>query len=506
MGKRLLINSIIILALMAIMVYVIARAVLVGTAEYSGIDRITSWLLMIGEFFIILHGVGYTLNIFRAYKKNKTEEQIDKIAYIKLEKEPSVAVLVAARHEPKDILEETFTSLVNLNYDNKKIYFLDDSSDEKYKLEAEDLSETLGLILFRRDERHGAKAGVVNDCVKDLDEKYIVIFDADQTPLPDFLNRIVPIMEKDNRLAFVQTPQFYTNIDESRVARAAAFQQSVFYEYICEGKSTQEAMFCCGTNIIFRKEALMDVGGLDESTVTEDFATSFKLHKKKWKSLYYNHVYAFGMGPVNLTGYFEQQYRWANGTISVFKIMLAELFTHPFSLKFKQWWEYFLSGSYYIVGLAYFILMLFPVLYLLMRVPSFFAKPEVYLLAFLPYFMLSMSVFYFILKDRHYKGKDLFVGQLLGSITFSVYIRALFSAVIGKKTSFGITQKTKGVAVSYLRLWPQLSLLALNYIAIVWGVNRFIYEREPAILINCFWALYHCFILSSVFYFNRDPK
>ncbi|MFC1479935.1 glycosyltransferase family 2 protein [Candidatus Omnitrophota bacterium] len=506
MGKRLLINSIIILALIAIMVYVTTRAVLLGFAEYGGMDKFTSWLLIFGEFFIILHGVGYTLNIFRAYSYKQTEEQMDKVAHEKLDKEPSVAILVAARHEPKDVLEETFTSLRNLNYKNKRVYFLDDSSDGKYKREAEELSEELGLILFRREERHGAKAGIVNDCVKNLDEKYVVVFDADQTPLPDFLNRIVPIMEKDEKLAFVQTPQFYTNIDESRVAKAAAFQQAVFYEYICEGKSSQEAMFCCGTNIIFRKEALLDVGGLDESTVTEDFATSLKLHAKKWKSLYYNHVYAFGMGPVNLTGYFQQQYRWANGTISVFKRLIAGLITHPFSLKFKQWWEYFLSGSYYIVGLAYFILMLFPILYLLLGVPSFFARPEVYLLAFLPYIILSMSVFYFILKERNYKGKDLFLGQLLGSITFSVYIRAAVSAIIGKKTTFGITQKTKGAAIPYLHLWPQLSLLTVNYIAIVWGVNRFIYEREPAILINCFWALYHCFILSSVFYFNEASE
>jgi cellulose synthase (UDP-forming) len=415
-----------------------------------------------------------------------------------------VAILVAARHEPREVLEETFTSLINLNYDNKKIFFLDDSSDESYKREAEELADELGLVLFRREVRHGAKAGIVNDCVNTLDHKYVVIFDADQTPLPDFVKTLVPIMESDSRLAFVQTPQFYTNIDESRVARAAAFQQAVFYEYICEGKSSQEAMFCCGTNIIFRREALIDVGGMDESTVTEDFATSLKLHLKKWKSLYYNHVGAFGMGPVNLTGYFQQQFRWANGTISVYKRVMKGFFTRPLALKARQWWEYFLSGTYYMVGLAYLILMAFPILYLLFGVPSFFAKPEIYLFVFVPYMTLSMSVFYFILKEKNYSGKDLFLGQLLGGITFSVYVRAAVSAIIGKKTTFGITQKMKGAAIPYKLLWPQLSLLAINYIAIVWGVNRFIYEMQPAIIINCFWALYHCFILSAVFYFNQE--
>jgi len=499
--KKIRIYALVFLSLIAISVYMVVRGVLLHKAEYSGLDRVTATLLVLGEFFVILHGVGYSINIFRSYRYSKTNKAIDK----RMSGErPLVAILVAARHEPKHILEETFICLRNLKYDNKEIYLLDDSSDEKYKREANELSKDLDIKIFRRRSRHGAKAGIVNDCLKTLNHKYIVIFDADQNPLPEFLNKIVPIMENDDKLAFIQTPQFYTNADEGRVAKAASFQQAVFYEYICEGKSTQGAMFCCGTNIIFRREALRDVGGLDESTVTEDFATSLKLHQKKWKSLYYNHTYAFGMAPVNLTGYLKQQYRWANGTISVLKNILWGLLRHPASLKFSQWWEYFLSGSYYIVGLAFFILMLFPVLYLLFGVPSFFAKPQVYILAFFPYILLSTGVFYFALRQRNYTVKDLFLGQMLGVVTFSVYIRAAVSSLVGVRTDFGITEKTKSAAIPYVRLWPQLSFLFLNYIAIVWGLNRFLYELDPAIVINCFWALYHCCILCAVFYFNSD--
>ena len=196
-------------------------------------------------------------------------------------------------------------------------------------------------------------------------------------------------------------------------------------------------MFCCGTNIVFRRQALIEVGGLDESTVTEDFATSIKLHQKKWKSLYYNHVNAFGMAPQNLSSYFMQQYRWANGTIGVLKRIFWNFIIRPFSLKPGQWWEYFLSGSYYIVGLAFFILMMFPILYLLLDIPSFFARPEVYFLAFLPYIMLSSGVVYFVLGGRHYTVRDLFLGLLLGSITFPVYLRAAFFLYWAEKLHSG---------------------------------------------------------------------
>jgi len=493
-------EAIALLTIVSIIVYIIVRTTLLFFADYSTLERIMAIVLIVGELFVIIHGLGYVLNISRILRK-KDNKETEK--YI-LQEEPSVAILVAARHEPKEILTETFTTLCNLNYKNKAIYFLDDSSDESYIKEADEVGTQCNINIFRRKARHGAKAGIVNDCLKTLKQEYVAIFDADQNPIPEFLNVVIPFLENNKKLGFVQTPQFYTNIEKNRVARGAALQQSVFYEYICEGKSAGGSMFCCGTNVVFRRQALVDVGGLDESTVTEDFATSIKLHQKGWESLYYNHVYAFGRGPEDLIGYFKQQFRWAVGTISVFKQVVWQFLTKPFSLKPLQWWEYFLSSSYYLVGIAYFIMIICPVVYLLFRIPSFFAKPEIYFLAFVPYIVFSMSVFYIVLRGRNYRVKDLFLGQLLGEITIPVYMHAAFFAVLGKKVTFGVTGKGQAKVISYLRLWPQFSLIFLAFISVVWGVNRFIYEREAAILVNSFWTMYHCFVLSSIFYFNQD--
>ena len=480
------------------------RAILLEYAHFTGIDKACAFLLLGTEIFILIHTIGYLLNISRSYEALDTRKSVSARAHTPLKQEPPVALLVAARHEPREVLEETFVSLQNLNYTNKKIYFLDDSSEERYKKEAEELSEELHLTLFRRQERHGAKAGIINDCLKTLSEPYIAIFNADQCPLPDFLNRIIPLMESDQRLAFVQTPQFYTNLSGSRVARAASFQQSVFYEYICEGKSSQESMFCCGTNVVFRKAALEDVHGMDEKTVTEDFATSLKMHLKGWKSLYYDHAYAFGRAPENLSSYFKQQFRWANGTLSVLKQIIIQFLCRPLSLSIRQWWEYVLSGSYYLVGFAFCILMSFPILYLFFNVVAFFATPEIYLLAFLPYIFLSLTIFYSLLKARNYSAKDLFLGQLLVTITFPIYIKAALSAFLGCKVTFQITEKKGDGALPYSKMIPQLFFLLLSFSAGIWGINRFLYERDAALLINSFWALYHGFMLSSILYFNEE--
>ena len=498
--KRDIFTALTLLAVIVILVYIVVRTTLFLFYTYTPIEKLFAIMLIFGEFFVLLHTLGYIFDIFKVFRKENRvyEENLRK----KGKNEPFVAILVAARHEPKEVLKNTFITINAINYKNKQVYLLDDSSLAEYQEESDELAQEFDLKLFRREVRRGAKAGIVNDCLKTLDQKYVAIFDADQNPMPDFLNPLIPIMEHNDKLAFVQTPQFYSNTEENRVSRGSAFQQAVFYEYICEGKNTDNAMFCCGTNVVFRRSALMDVGGLDESTVTEDFATSVKLHSNGWKSLYYPHVSVFGMGPVDLNGYFKQQFRWATGTISVFKALIWRFFTKPFSLKPMQWWEYLLSSSYYLVGLAFFCLMICPVIYLLFKIPSFFAKPEIYFLAFIPYITLSMAIFYMVLGTRNYKIKDLFLGQLLGALTFTVYVRGAVSAILGFKTTFGITEKIKGRALPYLKLWPQLGMLYLSFIALVWGINRFIYERDIAILVNGFWVLYHFLILSSVFYFN----
>ncbi len=491
----------VVFALVALLTYLVIRIGLFFFFDYTWIEKFFALALFFGEVFMLLNALGYMFNMLRVLTKKEDASQSPQREILKGQ-DPPVAILVAARHEPRHILEKTFSAISRIKYDNKSVYFLDDSSDDKYKREADEIAREFGINLFRRQVRHGAKAGIINDCLKTIRDKYVVFFDADQCPVSGFLEKLVPLLEADEKLSLVQTPQFYSNITDSRIGRATSFQQAVFYEYICEGKSYAGAMICCGTNTVVRRAALEDVGGFDEETVTEDFATSFKLHQRGWKSLYYGHVSTFGMGPEDLGGYFKQQFRWAKGSLSVLKIVVRAFIKNPRCMRAEQWWEYFLSGSYYLNGWAIFCLMSCPMVYLFFKVPSFFAYPVIYFSAFVPYFTLSIITFYMVLGRRSYRVRDVFLGQVLGVISFSVLMRAAVSALFGIKSEFGITSKDKAESLSYGRLWPQFSMMFLNFIAVIWGANRFIVERQSAVIVTTFWTLYHFFLLSGIFYFN----
>jgi cellulose synthase (UDP-forming) len=534
-----LLSLALIAAIIAVFLYLIVRTTLFLLADYAWYEKIVALLLLLSEFFIMLHAFGYFMNVFHVINEPNASKRVSLDRVPELRDYPSVAIIVSSFKEPLDIIENTLICFYNLTYPNKHIYFLDDTRYDRpgddpeqmrrYREQIDALCERIGVNLFRRDWR-GAKAGMINDfldfiaghpkpgfafqsfedsfALKQEKEKYIIVFDADMNPLPDFVDPLVAFMEDDSKLAFIQTPQYYTNFETNRVARASGLQQAVFYEYICEGKSQQDAMFCCGTNVIFRRDALMDVGGFDESSVTEDFATSLKFHSRGWSSAYLNKVCAFGMGPEDLGAYFKQQFRWALGTVGLFRQIVGAFVRNPRLLSAAKWWEYFLSGTHYFVGWALLVMMTTPIIYLFLEAPSYFVYPEVYVLFFLPYFVLTMTLFVYSMAQRRYGFKELGTGIVLQAITLPVYLRASLLGIIGVKGSFGITPKGGSTSLPLIKLWPQILLAAACVAAIGWGAGRLYFERDSvwAVVVNMVWCLYHVLLLSAVIYFNHPEE
>lgn len=520
-------------AFFSIFAYLNFRILYFVFSSYTWQEKISAFLLLLAECFILVHTFGYFVNIFSVIRQTSTNH----LPPAQLPHYPPVAVVMASYKEPLDIIRDTLVCFYNLSYPNKYLYLLDDTryelpwdtpeNKEKYRKDVEKLCEELGVNLFRA-EWHGAKAGKLNNFLKYLNgeirpdyefhpfqhkekpevEKYLLIFDADMNPLPDFVEELVWCLEQNPKAAFIQTPQYYTNFELNRVARAAGLQQAIFYEYICEGKGLKKAMFCCGTNVMFRREALMDVSGFDESSVTEDFATSLKLHLKGWESIYINRVSAFGLGPEDLGAYFKQQFRWARGTVGIFKEIFPLFIKNFNKMPLSAWMEYLLSCTHYFIGFAFLIMVISPILYLFYDFPSYFTTTSMYLITYTPYFLFSSLVFFLTLKQRSYRLVDLASAVLINAVAFPVYIHACISALLGIKTSFGVTPKGGSTNLSLRSLIPQIFTALLCLAAAAWGVMRLYYEREPfyALLVNIIWTLFNFFSISFFLYLNHAEE
>jgi cellulose synthase (UDP-forming) len=501
-----------IVAFLLMLVYVSMRFVMTVTEKDFSVADLTMAVVLLGaELFLSMHAIGYFFNVAKAGRRQQTMKPI----VFARHSTATVAVLVAAFNEAEEVLEDTLSSVRAMDYPFN-LYLLDDSTKDECIEGAQRVAAKYGAKLVHRTNRAGYKAGAINDLIPHLTEKYIALLDADQKPRESWLKEIVPYIDEHPKLALVQSPQHYINEAGLPVCTAAKYQQAVFFEYICEGKSYSDAMFCCGSNVVLRRDALLSIKSeingrtqfFDERSVTEDFATSFKLHTSGWSTDYVNDKYAVGMGPETLQAYFTQQMRWAMGTQWQCREIIKKIVRNPRCMTSAQWWEYWMVSTYYFVGIPNFVFMLAPIMFMLFDVRPVRSDARLYLLFFVPYIIFSMNLFFLGMKLRRYEPKGIWLASALSFSSFWIYTKAACVAVLGLKRAFAVTPKAVGGAIPLRRLWMESTMLAGNIVASAWCIYHLVMTHgQLAYAVNGVWATYHAILLSTLFvHFNTPVK
>lgn len=496
-------------ALLLMTGYVTIRVVSLLAAPRSTVaDGVMGALLLAAELFLCMHGVGFYRNLIQCGRRQAAARPVLFSRHVR----PGVAVVIAAFNETETVLEETLAAVRAMDYPTT-IFLLDDSTNPVRRDGAARVADRYGARCVHRSERAGYKAGAINDVLPQVTEPYIALLDADQRPSTTWLSEMVSHLEENPDLALVQTPQRYANTEGLPVCETCRYEQSIFYEYICEGKSHSNAVACCGSNCVIRREALLSLevrrngrtNYFDESSVTEDFATTVLLHMKGWRTDYINNLYAVGMGPETLPAYFTQQARWAMGTMSHLRRLVPDFLRNPRAMRPAQWWEHWLVSTYYYVGWAQFIFMLAPIAFVVADVQAIRTFPEVYWLFFVPYFACAMSLFFFGMKLRGYPAARMWMATALSFATFWVYMKAAVVATFGLRRAFGVTPKGVGGAVPLRSLWMELTMFVGCVATAAWCVYRGVETGgDLAYVINGVWASYHALLLAPLFfYFNK---
>ncbi|WP_220188178.1 glycosyltransferase family 2 protein, partial [Pseudonocardia pini] len=202
----------------------------------------------------------------------------------------SVDVFITTYGEALEDIRRTVEAAVALD-GRHTTYVLDDGKSAAVR----DLARELGAEYVAREGNAHAKAGNVNHALSITTGDLFVILDADFVVRRDFLYETVPFFA-DKTVAFVQTPQTYGNL-KGLISRGAGYMQTVFYKFTQPGKNRFNAAFCVGTNVIFRRTAVMEIGGIWQESKSEDVWTSIKLHERGWRSVYIGTELAVGHTP-----------------------------------------------------------------------------------------------------------------------------------------------------------------------------------------------------------------
>nr|CCC55697.1 glycosyltransferase [uncultured archaeon] len=407
-----------------------------------------------------------------------------------------VAAFVTAFNEDPEIVERTLLSVKAALGNRGDVILLDDSTKPEIVARLSEFCKKNGIMYFHRANRRGFKAGAINDAIKAIGDNYdlVAIFDADQRPSKSFFDIVLPFFE-DPKVAFVQVPQYYEKT-KSLIGQGARYQQEPFLRRVMRGRDSRSA-FSLGSGTVYRISVLKEVGLLEEETVTEDIATSVKIHEKGYVSKYVDlPLVWYGTPPTEVSAYITQQSRWALGGFQLLGTLLKS------DLSFRTFMDY-ISGIFYWLEVGPFTLVQVaaPIIFLF---GIYFLKinPVIYVSAYVPYFIFSLYYFYYLMKGTEYGVKGFLLHQALEYVEFIGVTASFFAWVLRRKVPFKVTAKGKS-AKSLRPLIYHMIILTL----LVASMTRGIFLIRGATLlqlwsigINEFWAAWHYFFLITGIY------
>jgi cellulose synthase (UDP-forming) len=457
---------------------IFALAYFIVLALFFPIGNLTLFiLLMLGEVFHMWQVLTYIYTVW------DTTDPVPLNSTFML----PVDVFITVAGEPIEVVEKTVAAAKAMTHGPSEIYILNDgyvTHRENWK-EALVVAKRLNVNCITRTVAGGAKAGNINHALALTHNPLVAIFDADHVPHADFLQKTVPYFS-DEKMAFVQTPQYYRNYEENYITRSSWEQQEIFFGPISKGKNRLNAAIMCGTNMVIRREALESVGGMRTGTITEDIVTGLLMHKAGYRSVYVPQILAEGLATEDLLNYSQQQYRWARGSLDII-FRWNPLFMR--GLTFAQKIQYLSSASFYLSGVVVLIDALLPLIFMYTGLVPVNISGMLLAGIFIPYFFFTL---YTIQQSSNFTFTFSSLCFSMGS--FTIQLRALFAAITFRKSTFVVTSKMRESG-NYLRLvkW-HLVYIALFVVGLPVAFMR---EGFSASLANnCAWALLNIVLFS----------
>jgi len=365
--------------------------------------------------------------------------------------------------EPYDMVENTLLAIKRIKYPHTT-YLCDEANDAHLK----DFCKKHDIIHVTRDNRINAKAGNINNALKQATGDICLILDPDHVPKEDFLDEVIPYFEDEN-IGFVQSVQAYYNVDESLVAKAAAEQTFQFYGPVMMTMNTYGTVNAIGANCVFRRKALDSIGG-HAAGLSEDMHTAMQLYAKGWKSVYVPKIFTKGLVPGSLTSFYKQQLKWSRGTLELLVSVFPKLYK---KFTWRQKIHFGILPLHYLSGLVVLICFLIPIISLFAAATPW--KGNIINFGFIvaPVLASILGVRLFVQRwvmDKSEWGTH-FLGGLLQTCTWWVNITGLVYTIIRKKVPYLPTPKEDNEQTSWKITVPNLAVGVISIIAVIYGLS-----------------------------------
>jgi cellulose synthase/poly-beta-1,6-N-acetylglucosamine synthase-like glycosyltransferase len=213
--------------------------------------------------------------------------------------------------------------------DRYEIQVLDDSTDETTELAQRLVDEYAkkgwNICLIHREDRSGYKAGALANGLKKAVGDYLAIFDADFVPPHDWLRSMMAEFT-DPQIGCVQSRWGHLNPRYNLITNAEMLGLDAHF-IVEQNARFRSGLFLGfnGSGGIWCKQCILDAGGWESDTLTEDLDLSYRAQLRGWKIRYQPMVIVPGELPAQIDAFKNQQYRWAKGSAQTFRKLFSKL-------------------------------------------------------------------------------------------------------------------------------------------------------------------------------------
>ncbi len=377
------------------------------------------------------------------------------------------------------VIDRLVEAVCGMEYPREKleIQVLDDSTDETEQVASAivDRYAALGhpIVYIHRTNRHGFKAGALDAGLKVAKGEFVAIFDADFVPPHDWLMKVIHHFGEPD-VGMVQTRWSHLNRDYSMLTQIEAILLDGHFvlEHGARVRSGEFFNFN-GTAGMWRRKAIVDGGGWQHDTLTEDTDLSYRSQMAGWRFKYLPDVECPSELPIEMTAFKTQQARWAKGLIQTSIKILPQVFRSNMSRRNKIESVYHLTAN-----LSYPLMVIMTAFIMPAMICRFYQGWFQMLLIDVPLFTastFSIAVFY-VMSERElfpktWKKTILYL-PLLMAVGIGLTVtntKAVMEALFGIKSAFVRTPKyrvaqkgEKSQAAKYrkrLKLAPWIEML-----------------------------------------------
>lgn len=401
---------------------------------------------------------------------------------------PTVDVLICTYNEPLELLKKTIVASKNLNYPKNKfkVYVCDDGKRNELK----DLCKLYNVNYITRNDNKGAKAGNINNAINIISGDLFAVLDADMIPKKEFLNRTVGYFSNKNT-AFVQTPQVYYNQDmyQYNLSKNIPNEQDFFMRNIEEARASINAVLHVGTNAVFNRQYVLNIGGYPTCSITEDMAVGMLLQANGHDSVFINEELVLGLSATTFSELVKQRDRWCRGNLQVIKKF--NIFFNK-GLTLSQKIAYFDGVIYWLSSIQKLIYILSPIIYLLTSNLIIDAPVENLLTMFIPFLLGQLLIFKILSpKTRSLKWSHYYEIAMAPHISLSV-----LKELLALKINFNVTSKDITSNKKYFQFKiavPHILIAITTVISWITGTLSLTGEKGNlyAYIINILWSFYN---------------